>query len=727
MYAIKKCPICGEEFQPKSSRQKYCNRPITRKCAVCGADYESKCTITYPLCCSTKCKNTYAHQQSVAYYTNHPRKCVICGKEFIPRNNTQNICSDIHYRECEVCGKSFNVQKYLENGGGASSIPRTCSKECSTKLKFINGNPFSNPKSREKAKQTMLDKYGVEHPMHSPEIVKKLDDTMTEKYGVKRFPQLKEEYKEKSIATNREKFGADWKSQTEDWKQKTQDTLMEHFGVTSPMQSEEVKEKYKSNYNEKTGYDNPMQNPVVIDKIKQTNKDRYGVECAMNAPEIQEQIRQTMTDKYGAPYVLQSPILVEKIHDTNIKKYGFPIATQSPAIQSKISDTMMNKYGYSRYSQSDEWHRSVMMDPSRLEYFKEFRADPVTFIHKYFDMKPTLADLYKITGVGHEAITTVLSKFDCKNEVAFNYSTMENEVMQFLLSIEPNIEIMCNTHKIITPYEIDIYLPKYKIGIECNPTATHNSSVGFLDEASKPTPKNYHKMKSDLAEQNGVFLFHLFGYEWKYKRDIIESMLRNLIGKTDNKIYARNTEVREVNSVTSVQFLNMNHRQGRVFSPIRLGLYDKKTNELVSLMTFGKLRKTMGINKDSSDEIWELTRFCNKLNTSVIGGASKLFKYFVDNYYPKVIRSFSDRAHTRGNLYSTLGFTELRRSDASYVWIDLKSDRAFHRIHAQKHNIKRFLNDYDIDLNNTEFQIMEEHGFVSLFDSGTITWQWICN
>lgn len=178
--------------------------------------------------------------------------------------------------------------------------------------------------------------------------------------------------------------------------------------------------------------------------------------------------------------------------------------------------------------------------------------------------------------------------------------------------------------------------------------------------------------------------------------------------------------MREVSYTDSKVFLNANHRQGFANSSVRLGLYYQ--NELVSLMTFGKIRRTIGTNKDVDG--WELIRFCNTLNTSVVGGASKLFKHFVDTYHPEVILSFSDRAHTTGRLYQTLGFTEKSRSAPGYVWVDELTDTAYNRVNAQKHNLKKFLNDDNIDLTKTEAQIMEEHGFVRVYDSGVITWQW---
>lgn len=299
---------------------------------------------------------------------------------------------------------------------------------------------------------------------------------------------------------------------------------------------------------------------------------------------------------------------------------------------------------------------------------------------------------------------------------------MEDEVVELLLSIDPDIEIQRNTHKVITPKELDIYLPQYQIGIECNPTSTHNSTVDPFTGGPSTIPYNYHQAKSDSCDAKGVFLFHIFGPEWRCSRDVIESMLRNLLIKNSTKLYARNLVVKEVSSTDSRKFLQANHRQGPGASSVRLGLYDGDI--LVSLMTFGKMRNTIGTGKDDLSECWELVRFCNSLNTSVVGGASKLFKYFIREYSPIRIRSFSDRAHTRGTLYSTLGFEEVRRSEPNYVWVDMKTDKAYHRVNAQKQNIKKFLGDDGIDLSKSEREIMTEHGFVRVYDSGTITWEW---
>lgn len=201
-------------------------------------------------------------------------------------------------------------------------------------------------------------------------------------------------------------------------------------------------------------------------------------------------------------------------------------------------------------------------------------------------------------------------------------------------------------------------------------------------------------------------------------------MIRNILGKCENRYYGRQLHVEEISFYECKSFLNMNHRQGFVNSKIKLGL---KTSDgrLVSVMTFDRTRHTIGSKNSDTKDTYELTRFCNLLNTSVVGGASKLFKYFLRNYkYDKII-SFSDRAHTRGTLYEILGFKQVNISDPNYVWVNYKDDTYYNRVTCQKHNLQKLFDEPNLDIENqTEKQIMMTHEYVQVFDSGTIRWEY---
>ena len=717
MYKDKNCIICGVLFTPTSSTQKCCNRKIVQTCAICGKSFDTICKLSSPKCCSPECTKIYAKQQAVISHMKNTRICILCGKPFAPVNNTQRVCMDTHYRNCVICGKQFEIlRNKIRN---LDEIAKTCSPECKTKASFANGNPFSRIECREKAKQTMKDRYGVEHPMHSEAIKAKVDDTNQNRYGAKRFVQT-DAYIDKAVATNQEKYGTDWARQNPDIQKKSEDTLYEHFGITNPMQSDEFKSKIKETYKERTGYDSPMHNPDVLQKLKDTYLDKYGVENPMQDPKIRAKATDTMLDRYGVPNALQSETIKAKVRETNKIRYGYDVPAKSPVVQAKIADTMMKRHGVAHYNESWEYRESVMTDPSKLNEWKAFLENPEEYINTHFDHKPNFKELEDMLGVNDSSIGSHLARQGKLDLLQYTLSYAENELVDILKSIKPDIQINRHNRSIIAPYEIDVYLPEYHIGIEMNPTSTHNSSFGTHN--NRPTPPSYHKMKTNMCEEKGVFLFHIFGYEWSHKKPIIISMLRNLIGCNTEKVYARQCEIREVPGKVAFEFLQANHRQGGVHSKIRYGLYYK--DELVSLMTFGKLRNTMGLGNEDLSDCWELVRFCNRLDTSVIGGASRLFKHFIRAYNPERIRSFSDRSHTRGTMYVTLGFVEINRSSEQYVWVNTDNNKAYNRVNAQKHNLKKFFHDDTIDLTKTEREIMESHGYAQVYDSGTITWEW---
>ena len=476
---------------------------------------------------------------------------------------------------------------------------------------------------------------------------------------------------------------------------------------------------------------------------KRTNLGKYGGVAPAASYAVQAKMRATTLERYGVDHAMHSEVFKEKSKQTNLERYGVAHHAQLESERVRVSEqwkdnefketvaskrlqTNVERYGTTNPMQSLEVRTkcsvSKMTDSSKAQNFLEFKEDPRKFIMNLgLDYKPTLQELSSLVGVNDSTIGCYIHLHKCEDLIRANVSTMEQSVMDFLRQIKSDVVISHCDRTVITPYEIDIYLPEYKLGIECNPTATHNSDVYVFDRGSAPMSPSYHQMKTNLCESNGIRLLHIFGYEWIHNDAVIKSIIQNCIGCNTQSIYARSCEVREVSSHETSMFLKTNHRQGAVGSTIRLGLYH--ADRLVSIMTFGRLRATVG----GSGSGYELLRFCSLLGTSVVGGASKLFKHFVCNYSPNYIRSFSDRAHTSGDLYRTLGFHEARRSSAGYCWVNLSTEMAYHRMNAQKQNIRKLLNDSELDLNKSERELMVEHGFVRVYDSGTITWEWKLN
>lgn len=645
--------------------------------------------------------------------------CQECGAKFETNNGNQKFCNQPHFRICKVCGNKYEVSRYHLT---AKDSKVTCSKKCASELrkrtnnKKYGGNaPASSKSIQQKMMNTMLTRYGVEHAAQSSEILDKMKSTNLAKYGHEFYAQS-DKGKQDVISS--------WKDPSirDSRISKKENTNLIKYGSKSSLSNENVRNKIRKTYQMRTGFSEPFSNPDVQKKSIQTNLHNLGVAKPLQDKNIKEKWIQTNLEKYGVENPMQNINIQKKAQATCLKRYGNTCFLQSDLGIKLTESSMITKYDRRWYSKTSDWKISRMLDPTKIEELMLFYENPQDYIIKHYDEKPNIRILSNDLGVHENTIGQIILNNNLQDLVSYTYSHMEDEVYNFILSIDSDIKIERNTHKIITPLELDLYLPEYRIGIECNPTSTHNSSINTFDRCTLPTKYDYHMMKTNKCESKNIFLFHIFGSEWTYCKPIIQSMIRNLLGKCSRKIYARKCKVLEIDGNMCKDFLNANHRQGNVNSSIRLGLFLE--NELVSVMTFGKMRSTIGTDKTDLTDCWELVRFCSLLNTSVVGGASKLFTYFVNTYKPVRIRSFSDRSHTKGNLYSTLKFTKVRSSDPGYVWVDTRTDISYHRYCAQKQNIQKFLHDDTIDLTKTEKQIMEEHGFVQVFDSGTILWEW---
>lgn len=638
------------------------------------------------------------------------RICAYCGQEFETKNSRKKFCDRVHTSICVICGNEFVVPN---NRLKEKDITCTCSKECrsilrkqTNRAKYGTDTPAENEHIKDKIQSTNLEKYGTTVPSKNKEVRKKISENS--KSNV-----------EAIISTNLEKYGTPWPMQSEQIKEKQQKAVEALYGVSNIMQSENIIESRIQSYKDKTGYLYPFQNPEIKSIIVETNIERYGVEHPLQNTNIKTKYQNTILEKYGVSNIQQDSEIHQKTLQTTKERYGSECYLTSESGQAKIRESMLERYGKFYMSQSEQWLKQTMLDSSKIDNFMQFKSNPKSYLVNNYNKPPTLKDLACDLGVHINTVGKYVLYNDCQCLVQYVYSYMEQEVYDAIKQINSEIRVIRNTRQVITPYDIDLYLPDYHIGIECNPTAIHNSSINFFSKDKLPTASRYHQMKTELCENKGIFLFHIFGYEWTHKKEILISMLRNLLGRNEYRIFARNTTVKPVNSNTARNFLSQNHRQGYASAKISLGLFAE--DELVSLMTFDKMRHTIG---KYSEDCFELVRFCSKRSTTVVGAASKLFVHFLTEYSPKEVISFSDRAHTKGDLYQKLGFTEITRSTPNYVWVRLSNDVAYHRMNTQTRNIKKFLHDDNIDLSKPESQIMIEHGFVKVYDSGTITWKY---
>ena len=487
-----------------------------------------------------------------------------------------------------------------------------------------------------------------------------------------------------------------------------------------------INEGKRRNVRAKYGVDNVSELSSVRRKISERN----------SSEEVSKKRKLTCLEKYGVDNpaknldirkkmiaVMTSDEYLDSRKSTCLQKYGFDSPMKNPDVKKKKHDTCMERYNTGGRPQTESDYKAKMVDPSKYRDYMSFKQNSRLYIQSHYKTLPSISDLKRDLGVTDTPIYDILVAQNSQDMILHVYSSMENEMYEFLKSLDPSMIIIRNDRTQIKPLELDFYLPEYRFAIECNPASTHNSTV---EDAWAGTKKSYryHQIKSEAAEQAGIFLFHVFGYEWRFKKSIIQSMIRNALKRNSRSIGARSTCVVNLSSEDCNKFLDDNHRQGATAASIRLGLRLKTSKELVSVMTFNKMKRTMGAKSADTENTWELSRFCSLLDTNVTGGASKLFKHFLNSCQFDRIVSFSDVAHTTGDMYRLLGFHKVSVSAPGYVWSDYYDTKYYNRVNCQKRFLRKLLNDDSIDLSTSEREIMEEHGFVRIYDSGVIRWEY---
>lgn len=115
-------------------------------------------------------------------------------------------------------------------------------------------------------------------------------------------------------------------------------------------------------------------------------------------------------------------------------------------------------------------------------------------------------------------------------------SKPEEEVSLFVKSIIPEeSQVVRNTRKLIPPFEVDIFLPEQKIGIEFNGTYWHSNE--FMIKNRGLTSFEYHSKKLDLAREKGVVLLFVWEKDWADKKYQVKEALREaLAGRVDKDL-----------------------------------------------------------------------------------------------------------------------------------------------------------------------------------------------
>ena len=411
--------------------------------------------------------------------------------------------------------------------------------------------------------------------------------------------------------------------------------------------------------------------------------------CQNKNPKLRESVSKSVKKSWGKKTDKEKSENYEKSKATYLEKYG----TENPRQLPEIKDKIRNKLFKNRYEE-------ILKEFSNLNIIRNINYNSIKILEIFCD------NCLKNYEINLPLLRYRYNK-NIENCTICNppshYTKLHTDIVEIIKN--NNVEYIECDRKILDGYEIDIYLPDYKLAIEVNGSYYHSDAFKI---------KDYHKNKKDLAESKSIDLIYIWEDYWLHYPEIIKSRLKSRLNLNKN-IYARKCEVKEITAKENREFLKRTHLQGFVNGSVKLGLfYD---NKLVSVMLFGKLRKPL--NTEHKDNNYELLRFSSELDLNIIGGANKLFNYFIKNYNPKEVVSYASRDWSSGKLYENLGFDFIHKTEPGYYWIN--NNNRYHRFNCRKDKLVK----EGYNPNKSETQIMYERGFLRIYDSGNLKYVWI--
>lgn len=325
--------------------------------------------------------------------------------------------------------------------------------------------------------------------------------------------------------------------------------------------------------------------------------------------------------RYSAVSATGTAETQQKYKQTCLELYGVDNAMKNSVIADKVKDTVLQRYGV----------ENIMQYEGVAQRIK----------------KSVCADAKKHIGSSrNKERTNQIYVYKC---LGIQKTQAQEEIRVYLQELGFDF---VKTRKVIAPFEIDLYNEDLKLGIEFN---------GVFWHSDQRMPNNYHQLKYKMCKEQGIRLIQIWEWEWLNDKDKCKSILSCACGCCE-RLYARMCNVQLITNAVYRKFLQQNSIHGYRPAKVLLGLYFKQ--ELVQVMSFGNAYLS------HSKYEWEVIRSSTKLFTSVIGGQSKLLKYFEKSYNPKSILFYVDVDKFTGASLQNMGFEFSHLSKPGYKLSD---------------------------------------------------------
>lgn len=277
-----------------------------------------------------------------------------------------------------------------------------------------------------------------------------------------------------------------------------------------------------------------------------------------------------------------------------------------------------------------------------------------------------------------------------------NSSNFEKDVISEIEKLNSNFSLH-ERPLFLNGKEIDVYFPDKLFGVEINGSYWHSDIFKH---------KNYHFEKTKDCLNNNIKLLHIWEHYWvvPIKRKIYISKISHFLG-LDRRVYARKCTIDLVSDSLAIAFHRENHIEGFSipYSDFNsFGLFFD--NELVLVGSYGSF-----YDQGKKCKEWKLQRISTKLNTTVIGGITRITKHILNLTCDLTYQIALDNGGS-----TLLALENEIKGTPRYWWVNNKME--YRTRNSTQLNRLKLLPDFVDGESETEY--MEKNKWFRVWDSG---------
>ena len=210
------------------------------------------------------------------------------------------------------------------------------------------------------------------------------------------------------------------------------------------------------------------------------------------------------------------------------------------------------------------------------------------------------------------------------------------------------------------------------------------------------------------ATSRGFSVVSMFEDDWRDRRTVMESILRSRLGRSVPAIKLRpgSCEIRPISSREARPLYDRFHYLGHAHAMCHVGVIHGGV--VIGCASFRKP------SRQSSRHDFELSRMVMDSGYRVHGVWTKVVRYFIREFAPSSIVSFSDNRLFTGGVYAAIGFKADGDVKPDYYWV--KGDNRYHKSGLRK----------PVGYAGTERDLRESEGYKKIWDLGKKRWVMEC-